>query len=83
MCGRKQSPSVAINIHFDLLLCRGELEAAGKAKRVVHGSQHYQLANYHDLYRLLGPNWRYREINEQGDYGYVILDTVEFYISKR
>ena len=76
--GRKQFPSI-MNIGFDVLLFKDGLEAVGKAKCVVRGSQHYQLANYRDLDSLLGPNWHYRRINGQGDYGYAILATVEYH----
>ena len=83
VCGRKQSPSVVINMGFDLLLFNGGLEAAGKAKRVVCGNQHYKLASYDDLDKLLGPNWHYRGINENCDYAFAILDSIEYYIHRR
>lgn len=83
VCGRKQCPSVIIDIGFDLLLFKGGLEAAGKSKGVSRGNLHYQIAQYSDLDILLGPKWHYRGINEQGDYAFVILDSIDYYISKR
>ena len=81
--GRKQSPLVVINMPFDFLLFKGELQAAGKVKRVVNGNQHYQLRSYQDLDALLGPNWHYRRVNKHGDYAFVILTSVDYYIYKR
>ena len=82
-CGRKQSPTVIINMGFDYLLFTGGLQAAGVATRTVQGNTRYKIQAYSDLNFLLGKNWHYRGINKHGDYAYVALDSVEFYISKR
>ena len=39
VCGRKQSPIVTIDMGFDYLLFKGGLQAAGIAKRLIHGNQ--------------------------------------------
>ena len=83
VCGRKQSPSVVINMPFDFLLFTGGLQAVGTAKRVVHGNQYYQLQSYHDLDVILGPNWHYRGVNSNGDYAFVVLQSVEYCIHRR
>ena len=83
MCGRKQSPSVKINMGFDYLLFVGRLQAAGAATRSAQGKTKYKIQAYSDLEFLLGKNWHYRGINKYGDYAYVALDSVEFYLSKR
>ena len=41
------------------------------------------IGNYQDLNRLLGCNWHYRGLNLNGDYCYVILATVEYYLYTR
>ena len=83
MCSKKQSPSVSIDMGFDYFLFKGGLEAAGIAKESTRGIQRYGLERYSDLNHLLGDNWHFRGINDRGDYGYVILDSVEYYLSKR
>ena len=83
VCGRKQSPVVTIDMGFDYLLFKGGLQAAGIPKRLVRGNQRYKLQNYHDLDSLLGQNWHYRGINKNGDYAFVVLSSIEFYIHRR
>lgn len=47
------------------------------------GYQWYKIESYSNLDSLLGPNWHYRGVNEHGDYGYAVLDSIEFYLHKR
>lgn len=35
---------------------------------------------YEELNHLLGPKWHYRGINAAGDFSYVILESVEYYL---
>ena len=83
VCGKKQSPRVIIDIGFDYLLFQGGLQVAGVTTEMVRGIQRYTLKRYHDLDHLLGENWHYRGINSRGDYAFIILDTIEYYLSKR
>ena len=68
---------------FDYLLFVGGLQAAGTATRSVLGNTRYKIQAYSDLDFLLGKNWHYRGINTHADYAFVVLDSVEFYLSKR
>ena len=68
---------------FDYLLFVGGLQAAGAATRSAQGKTRHKIQTYSDLEFLLGKNWQYRGINKYGDYAYVALDSVEFYLSKR
>ena len=80
----KVSPSVVIDMGFDYLLFKGGLQAIGVTKQNTHGTNiRYKLRCYKDLDPLLGQNWHYRGANETGDYAFVILNTVEYYIHKR
>ena len=81
-CGRKQSPSVKITMGFDYLLFKGGLQAAGIPKSKV-GVARYKIQQYSDLDCLFGHNWHYRGINKHGDYAYVSLESIEFYLCKR
>jgi len=81
-CGRKQSPLVKINMGFDCLLFRGGLQTAGTPTRCVQESQRYKVEHFSDLDSLLGHNWHYRGINPHGDYAYIVLDSIEFYLHK-
>ena len=51
----------------------------GVPSKNIHGVQHYKIK---DLNRLLGSCWNFRELNVNGDYGYVLLDTVDFSLRK-
>ena len=78
----KASPSVTIDMGFDYLLFKGGLQPAGVVKQHTR-SLRYKLRSYKDLDPLLGQNWHYRGANEHGDYAFVILSSVEYYIHKR
>ena len=68
---------------FDYLLFKDGLEVAGIVKKNSRGIQWYDMERYSDLDYLLGDNWHFQGINDRGDYGYVILDSVEYYLSQR
>ena len=67
---------------FDLLLFNRGLKLAAVPSRKSGGIQYYKITDYKDLYPLLGVNWHIRGINSNGDYGYVIKETIEFCIKK-
>ena len=67
---------------FDILLFNGGLLPTATPSRKVSGVQRYKIRKFSDLNSLLGNNWHFRGLNSNGDYGYVMLETVEFYIRK-
>jgi len=81
-CSRTGSPCVKISMSFDVLQFNGGLKCAGIPSEKKSGIRHYKLRNYADLNDLLGRDWHFRGINANGDYGYVLLDTVDFYLVK-
>ena len=81
-CGRRSSPVINIVMAFDLIQFNGGLKTVGIPSKKVQGVQHYKIRHYHDLNLFLGRNWHYRGLNEAGDYGFVILDTVDFCLRK-
>jgi len=42
----------------------------------------YKINNFSDLDTLLGKGWHFQRINEHGDYAYIDLESVEFYLRK-
>ena len=54
----------------------------GTQSKKARGVQHYMIKHFQDLNPPLGKNWHYRGLNVNADYGYVILETVEFYLCK-
>jgi len=80
-CARA-SPNAKIVLPFDSLSFNGGLKLAGVPSRKQGGVQHYTIKSYEDLNELLGCNWHVRGINCNGDYGYVLMETVEFYFTK-
>ena len=81
-CNRSATPTIKIVMPFDLILFNGGLKAAAVPSRQTGGIQYYKITNYQDLNHLLGANWHFRGININGDYGYVVKETVEFYIRR-
>lgn len=80
---RKESPIIKIDMPFDGIEFNGGLRICGENKRCVRGVQRYTITKYQDLNGLLGANWHYRGINANGDFCYVLLNTVEFYLYRR
>ena len=76
------SPDVKIVMPFDALTFNGGLKSVGMRSKRIGGIQHYKIKTYKDLNVFLGCNWHVRGININGDYGYVIKETVEFYFRK-
>ena len=81
-CGRKVSPVVKISMPFDVIQFNGGLKTVGVPLKNVRGVQHYIINQYEDLNPFLGSYWRFRGLNTNGDYGYVLLDTVDFCLRK-
>ena len=80
---RKESPVIRIDMPFDRLEFDGGLGRLGTAKRNVRGVQHYSISAFQYLNPLLGVDWHFRGLNVNGDFCYVILSTVEFYLYRR
>ena len=80
---RRASPVVKIEMMFDKNVYEKGLKKKGKLKRQSRGVEHYTIEDYHDLDSLLGCNWHYRGLNSSGDFCYVILETVEFYLYRK
>ena len=81
-CGRKSSPVIKIVMSFDPVLFNGGLKAVGVPFKVVQGVQHYKIKKYQDLDFYLGSSWHYRGLNSSGDYNFVELETVDFWLRK-
>ena len=82
ICSRKRSPNIKIRMPIDVMMFNGGLKMAGYPENRVRGVQCYKIEHYRDLDSLLGKNWHFRGLNDGGDYGYVILSSVLFYIKK-
>ena len=80
---RKESPVVRIDMTFDKIKFDGGLRLCGKVKHSVRSIKRYTISRYQDLNPLLGTDWHYRGINTNGDFCFVILETIEFYIYKK
>ena len=81
-CTRKSSPEVRIVVPFDAITFNGGLKMLGTQSKKAQGVQHYTIKHYQDLNPLLGKHWHYRGLNVNADDGYVILETVDFYLRK-
>ena len=66
---------------FDPLLFNGGLKEAGVPTSKC-GGQHFTIRKYSDLDHLLGKGWHFRGLNENGDYCYVILSTIDYSLQK-
>ena len=81
--GRKESTVVRIEMSFDHIAFDGGLGLSGIKKSVMRGSQRYTISHYKDLNRLLGVDWHVRGINENGDFCFVMLNTLVYYLYHR
>lgn len=72
-----------IEMPFEKIQFLGGLGTNGQVKKQWRGKQVYTITDYRDLDALLGRNWHFRGINAAGDFCYVILNTVEFYLYRR
>ena len=81
--GRKDDPKVKIEIPFDQINFNGGLRMCGHLKRVWRGNEIYTITAYNDLDCLLDKNWHVRGVTPAGDFCYVVIGTVEFYLYKR
>ena len=68
---------------FDRIEYDGGLRRLGTEKQYLRGVKHYTVSKFQDLNPLLGVNWYYRGLSVNGDFCYVILNTVEFYLYRR
>ena len=82
-CNRTASPLTRITMLFDVSLFNDGLKLVAIPSKKSKSNQHYKIKHYQDLNHLLGTDWHVRVINVNGDYGYVVLDTVQFYIRKK
>ena len=57
-----------------------EIAVRGKSVGVVRGYEHYTIQDYEALADLLGEQWYLRIANTNGDFSYVILETVDFHL---
>ena len=58
------------------------LAVAGKARK-ERGKTVYRIDSNEDLNHLLGIKWEVRIFNENGDFAYVIENTVRFWLSRK
>ena len=56
--------------------------SVGPCSRSGLSQEKYTITNYSDLDDLLGKQWYIRIVNPMGDFAYVILKTVSFYLTK-
>ena len=80
---RKSNPVSRVEMAFDKKAYDDGLGAVGFRSRSMRGKQYYTINLYSDLNHLLGSNWHYRGLNSTGDFCYVILETVEYYLYQR
>ena len=80
---RKGNPEVKLAMNFDKVQFDGGIRQLGTLKTDKRGIKKYSIRRYSDLEFLLGRKWFIRGINENGDFCYVVLDTVRFYLSDK
>lgn len=80
---RKDSPVVTIDIPFDPLAFNGSIRLCGTFVWTFRGTDRYTIKTYRDLDGYLGSSWYIRVLNPNGDFSYIVRETVEFYLYKR
>ena len=80
---RKSNPVIRLTMPFDLITFNEGLGVSGHIVRTVRKIDYIKIRRYEELNPVLGPNWHFRGVNAVGDYSYVILDSVEYYLYRR
>ena len=73
---------VKIIMSFDPLHFNRGLRCAGIPYEKKSGIQHYRLKAYTALDHLLGKCWHFRGLNANGDYSYIVLNTINYSLQK-
>jgi hypothetical protein len=79
---RKSNPEVKLVMDFDKLQFDGGIRQAGTLK-ASNRVEKYKIKAYSDLDEFLGSQWYIHGLNSRGDFCYVILKTVCFYLSQK
>ena len=81
--GRKADPEVRIDMPFDRITFDGGLRLKGRELKVCRGVMRYGISACEDLDEFFGANWHVRGLNEAGDFNYIIVNTVQFWLYQR
>ena len=79
---QRLAPSVRIEIPFNRVSFEGALAKCGTRKGSGRRVR-YTIRDYKALDRILGKGWHWRGLNQAGDFCYVILDSIEYYLLKK
>ena len=78
---RSGDPEVRIQVPCDIPSFR-VLQEVAKPLSERGTMERYKILQYSDLDNVLGQKWHFRVVNEAGDFSYVILETLSFYLTK-
>ena len=81
--GRKEDPEIRIDMPFDKVSFDGVLKLKGKKVKLCRGVMHYGISASEELDEFFGKNWHVRGLKEAGDFNYVIVNTVRFWLYQR
>lgn len=81
---RRVTPAIRIEVPFDRVMFEGGLATCGTMKQGSGKRVRYTIKDYSDLNRFLGKGWwHWSGLNPVGDFCYVLLDSIEFYLLKK
>ena len=72
-----------MEVPFDHFLFGGGLQQYGTIVKKQQGHDIYRINKYEDLAPILGRRWHVRVLNDERDFCYVELDTVQYYLHYR
>ena len=75
----KNTEKIKIELPFEQREFDSGLRKCGTEKEFVGAVQHYTISSYQDLNTVLGKNWHFLGLNSEGDFRYVLLNTVDYY----
>ena len=78
---RSGDPEVRIQVPCDIPSFQ-VLQEVAKPLQEGGATDKYKILHYSDLDNVLGEKWHFRVVNEAGDFSYVILETLSFYLTK-
>ena len=78
---RKRNPYCRISMNFNSIYFEGLIQRGSVISRTKHlKKQVYTVTNFSKFNDILGKRWYIRGLNSSGDFCYVKLSTVEFYL---
>lgn len=80
---RKEDPDIRIELPLEQDVFEAGLGLSASIKRVERNKEVYRLHSCSELDNCLGAKWDERIMNQNGDFAYVLTNTVRFWLIRK